>query len=165
MKSEKKSYSSAAEKFLYEAGRLADEFKWPAKSMQRNAEVVLIALITTDPSFDRFVWVYDTERLLLKCMMVSKEAVPPQRQMAVLELCARINEGLPFGCMEYCFADHILLFRDSTDLDWTAFDQAIGATTSRVLNLGTRYAKAIHDVIKGEEPKKAVSGAEKVNSK
>src|SRR5262249_42978102 len=103
---------------------------------------------------------YNTDRTTLRCMLVSNATVPQPRQTAILELCARINEGLPFGCLEYSFSDRVLVFRDSADLDWGPLDQVISRTTSRVLNLGQKYATAIQSTLEGAIPEDAVRIAE-----
>jgi hypothetical protein len=94
-------------------------------------------------------------------MLVGKQAVPPKRKSAMLELCARVNEGLPFGCLEYSFGEHILVFRDSADLDWGPTDKIVGELTSRVLNLGKRYVGAARLTLDGKDPEMAMdSGVE-----
>jgi len=146
--------------FLNAAGKLAEEFGWPAKSSERGSEVVLVAATNTDPSFERFVWVYDTERTALRCMLVGKQRVPAEREAAILELCARVNEALPFACLEYSFSENVLVCRDSADLDWGPLDHIVSGTTARVLNLGRRYADAIASTLKGTAPADAVAKAE-----
>jgi hypothetical protein len=152
-----KSNESRVDVFLTETGKLATQFGWPAKSLERGAEVVLVALIEEDSTFERFIWIYDTERITLRCMLVGRTTISSQKQLAILELCARVNEGLPFGCLEYSFGDCILVFRDSADLDWGPLETVIGGTTARVLNLGRRYAPAIQSTLDGEKPEKSVN--------
>ncbi len=155
--------SPTSDQFLIEVNKLAIKFNWPTRSFERGSETVLVALIETDVTFERFVWVYDTERITLRCMLVGKVAIEVKEQTAFLELCARINEGLPFGCLEYSFVDRIFVFRDSADLDWGPLDKIIGGTTSRVLDLGQKYASAIKDTLQGEKPEKAVEKSEKTS--
>jgi hypothetical protein len=147
-------------RFIAAAGKLATKFAWRARSFEREGEVVLVALTESDISFERFVWIYDIERGALRCLLASKEQVPSKRQLAILELCARVNEGLPFGCLEYSFSDHILVFRDSADLHWERLDEIINDTTARVLNLGHKYATAIHATLQGGKPKDVIADAE-----
>ncbi len=142
--------------FLKEAVGLATHFGWQTRTFEREQETVCVAAIPGDPSFNRFVWVYDAERAMLRCMMVAKQEVPQRREGAILELCARVNEGLPFGCLEYSFGDRVLVFRDSADLDWGPVNKVIGGVTARVLNLGQRYAGAIRSTLDGERPEDAV---------
>lgn len=146
--------------FMKEAGTLATEFGWRAKSFEREHEAVLVALTDPDPLFERFVWVYHLERISLRCMLVSKATVPAKMLHSVLELCARINEGLPFGCLEYSFSDRVLVFRDSADLDWGPLDKVIRGTTARVLNLGQRYGGAIEATLRGEKAENAIKKIE-----
>jgi hypothetical protein len=161
MNTDKKINRTLADKFLLEVNKLASQFAWPARSLHRGTEVALVALTQNDDAFERFVWVYDSERNMLKGMLVYKEPIPSKSLNAILELCARINEGLPFGCLEYSFGERALVFRDSIDLDWSPLDKAVGATTSRVLNLGRRYAEAIRLTLQGKKPEFAVVEAEK----
>jgi len=155
-----KGHSPDPNDFLTEVSKLALQFAWPTRSFERDGEVVLVALTQTDPLFERFVWVYDTERVTVRCMLVTKEKVDAQKYPPILELCALINQGLPFGCLEYSFDDKVLVFRDSSDLDWGPLDKIVGGTTSRVLNLGRKYAATIKLVIEGESPQSAVKKAE-----
>src|SRR5260370_32126773 len=98
MKTDHEYHQPEAAAFVAEAGKLATEVGWPARTFDRDDEVVLVALTETDPSFERFVWVYHLERISVRCILVSKEEVPENRLAPILELCARINAGLPFGC-------------------------------------------------------------------
>jgi hypothetical protein len=160
MKSDTKSRGADPAAFIAEAGKLATEFGWRAKSFERDGEAVLVALTETDPSFERCVWVYNIERMSIRCMLVGKEKVPSKRRAAAFELCARINEGLPFGCLEYSLRDDVLVFRDSADAEWGPLDKLVGGTTARVLNLGKRYGGAIHATLAGKEPEAAVKESE-----
>lgn len=146
--------------FYASSRKLADQFGWSTRKMKHDNEVVLIGLIDGDPNFYRFVWIYNVDRVDLRCLLVGKEVVPIERQTAVLELCARVNEGLPFGCLEFSFQDHVLVFRDSASLEWGFLDAVIAGTTARVLNLGQRYGRAIQSVLDGEKPEDAVKTAE-----
>lgn len=160
MKTDHKSQPPKSAAFIAEAGKLATDFGWRAKTFERNGEAVLVALTETDPFFERFVWVYNLERVAVRCMLVSKEKVPVKRLPAILELCARINESLPFGCLEYSFGDRVLVFRDAADLDCGLLEKVVKDTTMRVLNLGRRYVSAIEATLKGDKPEIAVKSAE-----
>jgi hypothetical protein len=146
--------------FLAAAGGLASELRWPSRALEHGDEVALVAKTETDDSFDRFVWSYDIRRTMLRCLLASRLVVPVKRRAAILELCARINEGLPFGCAEYSFDDRIVVFRDSVDLDWGPLGPLVGNTTSRVLNTAARYAPAIRGVLKGAKPEAALKKVE-----
>jgi hypothetical protein len=146
--------------FIAAAAKLAAKFEWRTRSFEREGEAVLVALTEADDAFERFVWIYDTERTALRCLLASKNEVKAKRQTAILELCARINEGLPFGCVEYSFSDHIIVFRDSADLTWGPLDEIVNGTTARVLNIGQKYSAAIHATLQGIAPKDAIAEAE-----
>ena len=146
--------------FLTHASRIATDFGWKTATFEREDEAVCVAAIPDDDMYDRLVWVFDSGRNMLRCMVISRPEVPAPRLPAVFELCARVNQGLPFGCLEYAFGDRLLVFRDSTDLDWGPPDLVIKGTTSRVLNLGKRYAMAIKAVLEGEAPDAAVRASE-----
>jgi hypothetical protein len=161
MKSNNKSQAPKVPAFTKEAGKLAAKFGWSAKTFERDGEAVVVALTETDAAFERFIWIYNLERRSLKCMLVSSLEVPAKRLAAVMELCARVNQGLPFGCLEYSFPDRVLLFRDGSDLDTCGpLDEVISDTTLRVLNLGRRYAVAIEATLNGDKPEDAVQKAE-----
>src|SRR4029077_10599522 len=146
--------------FLAEASRIGTEFGWKTATFEREDEAVCVAAIPDDSSYDRLVWVDDTGRKMLRCMMIGRLEVPKPRLQAIFELCARINHGLPFGCLEYAFDDRVLVFRDSADLDWAPAEQVIKGSTLRVLKLGERYAAAIRAVLDGAEPEAAVRASE-----
>jgi hypothetical protein len=160
MTPEKAKNDPSAADFLAEAGKLATKFGWPAQTLERPGEVVCVAATKSDAAFARFVWVYDTERTALRCLLVGQQTIPAGRRTAIFELCARVNEGLPFGCLEYSFSDKVLVFRDSADLDWAPLRQIVEGVTARVLNLGRRYSSAIKATLDGEMPEDAVATAE-----
>lgn len=146
--------------FLNEARRLAASFLWKTATLRRENEVACVAALPADGIFERVVWIYDAARTAMRCLMIGRQAVPAARLDAVFELCARVNHNLPFGCLEYAFEDKVLLFRDSADLDWGPSEEIIKGATSRVLNLGKRYASAIEAVLNGAEPEAAVRESE-----
>ncbi len=156
MKSSDKRQLPKPEQFLVEAARLAARFSWPNRRLDHGDEVALVANMATDPDYERFIWSYDKRRESLRCLVVSRIKIPAKRRVAILELCSRINEGLPFGCAEYSFADDLVVFRDSADLGWGPFKQVLAATTQKVLNLATEYATTIHDTLDGEKPAEAL---------
>ena len=146
--------------FIAIAGALAERFGWPMRTSAHGAECVCVARVEGDQEFERIVWVYDVERVTLRCMLVGASQVPAPLVPAVLELCARVNQGLTFGCLEFAFDDAVLVFRDSCDLDWGPLEQLVDGTTARVLNLGGRYAVAIAQVLEGVPVVDAVAQAE-----
>jgi hypothetical protein len=149
-----------ASQLIAAAAKLAAKFGWRTRSFEREGEVVLVALTESDETFERFVWIYDTERTALRCLLATKDKVKARRQIAILELCARINEGLPFGCVEYSFSDHVLVFRDSADLSYGPVEEIVNGTTARVLNIGQKYSKAIHATLRGDAPADTIADAE-----
>ena len=142
--------------FLAEANKLAKGFGWQFKDIEREHETVCVAKIAADPFFERFVWIFDSERNMLRCLLISAKAIAADKTAAALETCARVNEGLPFGCLEFAFQERVVVFRDSADLDWGPLAQVAEDTTSKTLNLGRRYAKAVTAVLEGSSPKQAV---------
>ena len=153
--------SSARERFAAVAESIADEFGWQSIPFERDQETGRIATITDDRDFERVIWVHDIEREMVRCLVFGKLVTPQPRRQAMFELCARINFGLPFGCLEYVFADDVLMFRDSADFAAKNAELAVKSVTLRALNLGKRYASAIAAVIAGTTPEQAASDAEK----
>lgn len=111
--------------------------------------------------FEQLVWIRDAAGSNLRCLLIVRGEVPAERRAAVFELCARVNDGLIHGCLEYDFADRTLGFRDSTDLSGIAPATAVERTTGRLLTLGSRYADAIGRVLSGESPGEAVAAVER----
>lgn len=146
--------------FVLAVGGITERLGWPMRFSERGEESVCVALTESDPAFERCIWIYDTERVTLRCMLITREPVDQQLEGPILELCARVNESLPFGCLEYSFGERVLVFRDSCDLDWGPLVALIEGTSSRVLNLAKRYAPAIAAVISGEAPADAVARAD-----
>ncbi|MBD2766358.1 hypothetical protein IC235_00455 [Hymenobacter sp. BT664] len=159
MKAKTKPVAPDAAKFTIEAKKIASKFNWPAQLLEREREreIALVALIEEDPLFERLVWVYDTYRTMLRCLLVCKEKITVKKQPAVLKLCALINTGLPFGCIEFNFHEKVLVFRDSADLNYGPLDQIMNDITERVLNLGKHYKSAIQETIKGKKPEEALA--------
>jgi len=148
------------EEFLAAVGELADSFGWTFQSLTRGEEIVAVVGLANDPSFEQVLWVYDTDEVFLRCLLVSRAVVEPERVGAVLELCARINDGLMSGCLEYSFENGTLIFRDSAQLGTGLVTDIVAGTSSRVLGLGSRYAPAIRATLAGRAPAEAIALAE-----
>jgi hypothetical protein len=149
------------EQILNALRELTASLDWDVQSFMRDQEFIAVVGLDTDPRFEELLWVYDTEGAFLRCLLVSRETVPPEREAAVVELCARINDRLSFGCAEYSFEDHTIIFRNTVDLRTCGpLDTVLGACTSRALSLGRRYAAAVVNTLDGDSPKDAVAAAE-----
>lgn len=148
------------DKFLAAADELAVSFGWQLHSFKRDEEIIGLVSLKKDPSFEQILWVYDPIRAFLLCLLVSRAVVPEERESAVIELCARINNGLLSGCLEFSFTDRTLIFRDSAELKYGPVDLVLSSTSSRLLSLGSRYASAIRDTLAGSSPAEAVGASE-----
>jgi hypothetical protein len=158
---ERQDSAPSNEQFLDAVGELAKPLGWQLQHFTRDQELVALVPTENDQSFEQFIWVYDTDGVFLRCLLVSRAVVPPERQPAILELCARINDGLNFGCAEYGFDDQVIAFRNSVDLKTCApLQKVVNDATSRVLSLGRRYAVAIDATLAGDTPEDAVKKAE-----
>ena len=146
--------------FIEEVSKLVNKFSWTMRTFEREDEIVCVAPTEHDQMFEQIIWVYDTDRIMLRCLLVGKDKIKTKNRSAVLELCARVNNGLPFGCLEYSFEDDVVVFRDSTDLDWGPLEQLVESITARSLNLGQRYAVAIESVLQGLSVQDAVTRVE-----
>ena len=117
-------------------------------------------LAALDPtSYEQVLWVYNTRRGSVRCLLVNRATVPAAREGAILELCARINEDLVFGCAEYSFGDRTVIFRDSVQLGSGDTGDLLTGATARVLDLGSRYAPAVRATLAGSSPVEAMSHA------
>jgi hypothetical protein len=158
---ERKTSAPDTEQFLAAVREWAAPLGWQPQSMTRDEDFIVVAGIEDDPSFERVMWVYNTEHVSLRCLLVSRAVVTAERQAPIMELCTRINDGLTFGCLEYSFSDAALVFRESADLDSCGpLGQVLHETTARVLDLGRRYAGAIEATLAGDKPEDAVRKAE-----
>src|SRR5438093_7486329 len=91
------------DRFLAAVGEFASPLGWRVRSFTREEELVALVALDGDPSFDQVLWIYDTSRAFVRCLLVYRGTVSIEREPAILELCARINDGLVFGCAEYSF--------------------------------------------------------------
>jgi hypothetical protein len=149
------------EEFLNALRELTSPLDWEVQSFTRDHELIAIVGLDNDPRFEQVLWVYDTEGLFVRCLLVSRAEVPPESEPAIMELCARINDRLSFGCAEYSFDDQTIIFRNSLDLRTCGpLERVMSDATSRVLSLGRRYAPAITAVLDGGNPKDAVAAIE-----
>ncbi|EYF01856.1 YbjN domain-containing protein [Chondromyces apiculatus] len=150
-----------AEAFLAETEQLAEEVSWPFESFGEVNETTVAsgALIEADPVYEKLIWSYDTENCLATCMLVCREEVPATRRAAVLKLCALVNDGLSFGCLDYSLESGALAFRDHADLLFGPLDVALRRATGRLLSLAQQIAPAIHGTLHGKKPGQALRDA------
>ena len=147
------------EGFLAVVGGLAGSFGWRLRTFERDDELVALAALDHDSSYEQVLWVYNTRRGSVRCLLVNRATVPAAREGAILELCARINEDLVFGCAEYSFGDRTVIFRDSVQLGSGDTGDLLTGATARVLDLGSRYAPAVRATLAGSSPVEAMSHA------
>lgn len=138
----------------------AETMHWPLRAFEHGGDRVVVAGLGDDAVFEQLVWIRDAAGSNLRCLLIVRGTVPEERRVAVLELCARVNDGLIHGCLEYDFADHTLCFRDSVELAGLMPATAVNRTTARLLTLGSRYAGAIGRVLSGDPPGEVVGAAE-----
>jgi hypothetical protein len=146
--------------FLDELGDLAREFGWRVQSFAHGSQEVAVVGFDALEPFEQLLWIHDPEANTLRCLLLLRQRVPADRLQAALELCARVNDGLSFGCLEYAFSDQTLSFRDSSEVEGLGLDAAIRRTTSRVLSLGQRYFLAVDRVLSGVSALIACADAE-----
>jgi hypothetical protein len=142
-------HSVGDEDFLKTVNELAASFGWTLRSFRRDEELVALVALEHDPSFEQILWVHDAGRACMRCLLVWRGTVPPEREAAILELCVRINDGLLFGCAEYSFLDRTVVFRDSVQLTYARIADLVSSVTDRSLHLGSRYAPAVHATLAG----------------
>jgi hypothetical protein len=141
---------------LVALGELATSFGWRLRSFKRDDEMVALVVLDHDPSFEQMIWVYHISGANVRCLLVSRGSVPADREFAVFELCARINDGLVFGCAEYSFDDRALVFRDSVQLGYGKTPDLLASVSARLLDLGSRYAPAVGATLAGKSPAEAM---------
>jgi hypothetical protein len=152
MTSETKISIPDTRQFLSAVSELTASLGWQHQSFTRDEEFIVLTVLENDPSFEQVLWIYDVKRVFLRCLLINRGIIPSERESAIVELCARINEGLAFGCAEYSFDDHTVIFRDSADLKYGSLADLIMSTSTRLLSLGSRYAPAIRATLAGSTP-------------
>ena len=147
------------EAFLQAIGELAASLGWQLRSFTRDGELVALVALDHDPSFEQVLWVHDARRACVRCLLVCRGTVSAEHEAAILELCARINDNLLFGCAEYSFDDRTVAFRDSVQLGHGPISAAVASTTHRLLHLGSQYAPAVRATLAGSAAVEAMKYA------
>jgi hypothetical protein len=161
MTSKKEASTPDKEQFLAAVAECTAPFGWQLQSFTRDEEFIVLVALENDPSFEQIIWVYNMDHISVRCLLLSRAVVPPERKDSIFELCARINDGLTFGCLEYSFSDVALIFRQSADLDACgSLEHVLRETTARVLDLGHRYRVAIDATLAGESAEQAIAETE-----
>jgi hypothetical protein len=160
MTSERRVPTADEGQFLAALSALAASFDWELRSFTRENEFVVVVGLDNDPSFEQLLWVYNAKDATMRCLLASRSVVAPEHEGVILELCARINAGLVFGCAEYSFEDKAVIFRDSSTLRLGALVDVVESTSARLLDLGARYATAIVLTLAGTSPAEAVARVE-----
>jgi len=142
--------------FLSVLRDLAASLAWQLRSFEREEELIALVALDHDPSYEQVLWVYDRSRGFVRCLLVRRGSVPPEREADIIELCAHINDGLAFGCAEYSFDDRTLVFRDSFQLSHCKLQDTLVDITSRLLNLGSRYSPAVRATLAGKSAAEAI---------
>lgn len=149
-----------SERFMDEVLAVAGPMGWQPRPFRRGEELVAVAPLEGDPSFAQVLWCFDTAHRSLRSLLAGRAPVPPEREAAVFELCARINDGLVFGSAGYDFDERVVVFRESCEFADDSPPGAVERATARLLQLGTRYASAVAATLAGKAPAEAVAGAE-----
>ena len=152
--------SAAARPVFAALATLAGSMGWKLRSFEHGGNLVTVAVLEGDASFEQLLWTVDEARGFVRCVLVSRGSVRAERESAVLELCARINQGLAFGCAEYDFGERTVVYRDCAEYGGQPVPESVERLTARVLRLGNRYAPALADTIAGAAAKDAVLRAE-----
>ncbi len=144
------------EQFQEALTALAASLGWSVRSFRRDEERVGLAALEQDPAFEQVLWIYDPRSDSLRCLVVVRAPIPPHREREIVELCARINDGLIFGCAEYGFAEQVVVFRDSVPVG-APWPQLLQDLTGRLLRLAAHYWPAVAETIAGAEASQAMA--------
>lgn len=147
--------------FLDKTRDLAKKFNWQVEEYEQDGEIIQMAKIHNDPLYVRIFWILDPEYETLKALVLSGVTVEIEERDKVLELCARVNENLIFGCLEFRFEERMLVVRDSIEIKIDTLDDEIERLTLRVFHLAKKYSIAIRQTLSGISPEKAVLSAER----
>lgn len=151
---------SGAQEFLTAIGKLITPLCWQLRSFEREGEVIALAVLGEDPAFEQMLWVYCPDRGYVRCLLAARGTVPVEREPVVVELCARINDGLVFGCAEYSFSEQVFMLRDSFDTGKNDWDDELTSRTARLLKLGEHYSPALQAVLGGRSAAEAIQRLE-----
>lgn len=130
---------------------------WTIRSFRREDELIILTALDQDTNFEQMIWVHDVDQGYVRCLLVWRGAITADQHAKVFELCARINNGLVFGCAEFSFHEGALLFRDSALLRFGPPADVLRDVTARLLELGSRYTPAVRATLDGEDPAVAVA--------
>lgn len=147
----------APDSFVAALDELVTPMGWRLHSFNREDEWVGVVSLEQDPSFEQAIWVYDTERTFFRCLLVGRGEIPANRQADVIELCARINDGLAFGCAEYSFSDRAVVFRDAVPADCGSPKDVLASLSGRLFGLGSQYWPCVAAVLAGESADAAMA--------
>ena len=147
-------------RFMEEVLAVAGPLGWQPRPFRREAELVAVAPLEGDASFAQVLWSFDTLHHSMRCLLAGRATVPAERETAVVELCARINDGLVFGCAGFDFDERVVVFRESCEFTDDSPPGTVERATARLLQLGTRYAPAVAAVLAGTLPAAAVASVE-----
>lgn len=146
--------------FLAATGDFVSEFGWRLHTFRREEELIALVVLDQESEFEHLLWAYDTTRAFIRCLLVGRNRVPVAREPAILELCARINDGLAFGCAEYSFSDRVIVFRDSFRLSYGKLSDLLPRVSASVMRLGGQYSPAIRATLAGMVPVDAIDLSE-----
>jgi len=144
--------------------KVCADFNWVTHAFTRDDEFAVLCELEGDEHFEQILWILNTQRNTFRCLVTSRMEVPPGKTSTLLELCARINDGLGFGCAEFSFADQQVVFRDGADLQGQGLEDIVSVTSARLFSMAMRYGPAVNRVLAGDAPAEAVARVE-ANSK
>lgn len=145
------------EQFLNAVREFAEPLGWTARSFEREEELIAFVELTNDPAFERVAWVYSASKEIVRCLLMVRDEVPAERREAAIELCARINDGLFFGCLEYGFKERTLTFRDSFPMSAGTVAALLPECSARILGLGAHFSPAVRATLAGIAPERAMA--------
>ena len=150
-----------ARNFLAAVEQLIKPLGWRMHSFAREGEVIALAALDHDPAFEQMLWVFSPDRGYVRCLLVARGVVTAEREPAVIELCARINDGLVFGCAEYSFTDQAFMLREAFEAGKNSWDSELTPRAARLLELGSHYAPALQAVLGGASAAESLRRLEK----
>ncbi|GAA5167629.1 hypothetical protein [Viridibacterium curvum] len=132
-------------------------FDWAPTSFDREGEHVVAVTLSPDDAFSEVLWILDAAGQCFRCLVIWRHTLSGTQLTEALVFSALVNERLYLGCVELHLQSGNLLFRDGAAITPGTLHDEIGAVTSRVFDLASRYTHVLQKLQAGVSASEALS--------